>query len=400
MATELRRPGRRPPPATITWSLSDPFVRGLLYQVILVGVVTYGIYWLAKNTAHNLEIRKIASGWGFLGRESGIPIGDSPFVEWGPERNYLTALWVGLLNTLRVAVVGVILATILGTLLGIARLSRNWLLARLAKIYVELMRNLPLLLQLFFWWTMFILFLPEPRSEVQILPSVFLTKSGLMYPGLAWDSSQLLLVAALALAIAATIGVARWAKQRQEQTGQTFPVAWTALGLIVGVPIVAAIAFQVSLDFDLPVQGRFRMTGGATISPELAALTIGLVTYTAAFIAEIVRAGILAIPKGQWEASGALGLSRGRLLQLVVLPQALRVIVPPMTSQYLNITKNSSLAVAIGYQEIVSVANTTMNQTGQAIEGVAIIMAVYLSISLSISLFMNWYNKHIALVER
>ena len=403
MASNPRAMGRRPPSAGMKLSWSDPTLRAIVYQVVIVGLVAAGIYYLVYNTMVNLDRRKIASGFGFLAREAGLPIGDSPFIDYAPTRSYFTALMVGVLNTLRVAVLGIILATILGTTIGIARLSKNWLLAKMALVYVEVMRNLPLLLQLFFWWALFLAFLPEAvpgEAPPNLFGLYFMTKSGLLYPSLIWHDSYWAAVAGLALGILAAVGISRWATERQARTGQIFPTFSVGLGVILGLPLLANALFGAPFEFDLPVAGRFRMTGGAVVSPELAALLIGLTTYTAAFIAEIVRSGIQAVAGGQWEAAGALGLPRARVLRLVVLPQALRVIIPPMTSQYLNVTKNSSLAVAIGYQEIVSIANTIMNQTGQAIEGVAIIMAVYLTISLSISLFMNWYNKRIALVER
>jgi general L-amino acid transport system permease protein len=381
-------------------SLSDPIFRGIVLQVVVVGLVAAGIWFLVANTMHNLEVRKIASGFGFLSREAGLPIGDSPFIDYTPELSYTTALIVGILNTVRVAVVAIILATILGTLLGIARLSKNWLLSRCAQIYVEVMRNLPLLLQLLFWWALFRESLPGPREAIQLGGSMFLSNRGFKYPLPIAEPPHWWILAAAAVGILATWTVARWAKARQIATGQQFPVGWAGLGLVVGFPFLVFLVLGAPLTLDRPALRGFNFAGGGTLTPEFAALLIGLVTYTAAFVAEIVRSGILAVPHGQSEAAGALGLSRSRVLRLVVLPQALRVIVPPMTSQYLNITKNSSLAVAIGYPDLVSIANTTMNQTGQAIEGVAIIMAVYLTISLSISLFMNWYNKHIALVER
>ena len=400
MATDPRALGRRPPSASVRFSLSDPTVRGVVYQVVMIGLVAAIGWWLVRNTMHNLEVRKIASGFDFLTREAGLPIGDSPFIDYTPERNYLTALVVGVLNTARVAVVGVVLATLLGTLVGVSRLSKNWLVARCAQTYVELMRNLPLLLQLLFWWALFRESLPGPRDASNFADLIFLSNRGLKYPIPVSDPAHWWLVAALCVAVVASIAVARWARIRQEATGQQFPVFWASLGMILGLPLIVFVVLGIPLTWTVPALRGFNFVGGGTLTPEFAALLIGLVTYTAAFIAEIVRSGILAVPQGQWEAAGALGLPRSRVLRLIVLPQALRVIVPPMTSQYLNLTKNSSLAVAIGYPDLVSIANTTLNQTGQAIEGVAIIMAVYLTISLSISAFMNWYNKRIALVER
>ena len=400
MATDPRALGRRPPSASVRFSLSDPTVRGVVYQVVMIGLVASLGWWLVRNTMHNLEVRKIASGFGFLTREAGLPIGDSPFIDYSPERDYFTALLVGVLNTARVAVVGVVLATILGTLVGIARLSKNWLVARCAQVYVEVMRNLPLLLQLLFWWALFRESLPGPRDASNFADLVFLSNRGLKYPTPIVEPAHWWLLAALCVGIVGSIIVARWARLRQESTGQQFPVLLASLGLIFGLPAIVFFLFDIPLTWSIPALRGFNFVGGGTMTPEYAALLIGLVTYTAAFTAEIVRSGILAVPQGQWEASSALGLPRSRVLRLIVLPQALRVIVPPMTSQYLNLAKNSSLAVAIGYPDLVSIANTTINQTGQAIEGVAIIMAVYLTISLSISAFMNWYNTRIALVER
>ena len=290
-------------------------------------------WFFISNTLANLEERRIASGFGFLGREAGFEISESAFLTYGAANSYLKALLVGLVNTLIVSAVGIVAATVLGTFLGLARLSRNFLLNRLSAIYIEFVRNVPLLVQLFFWYAVITEGMPGPRDALSPLPGVFLSNRGLFFP--------------------------------------TF----------TSVP---------------ELQG-FNFVGGMQVSPEFAALLVGLATYTAAFIAEIVRAGILAVDRGQREAAHALGLTRWQALRKVILPQALRVIVPPMTSQYLNITKNSSLAVAIGYPDLVSIANTTMNQTGQAIEGIAIIMAVYLTISLSISAFMNWYNARIVL---
>jgi general L-amino acid transport system permease protein len=294
----------------------------------------------------------------------------------------------------------VILATVLGTIVGISRLSKNWLVAKCAQIYVEIMRNLPLLLQLLFWWALFRESLPGPRDALRAWDSFFLSNRGFKYPTPVPDPAHWWVLGAFIVAIAASVGVSRWARARQAATGEQFPVFAATLGLLIGLPALMFLVSGAPLTWSVPALRGFNFVGGGTLTPEFAALLIGLVTYTAAFIAEIVRSGIMAVPHGQWEAAGALGLPRTRVMRLVVLPQALRVIVPPMTSQYLNLTKNSSLAVAIGYPDLVSIANTTMNQTGQAIEGVAIIMAVYLTISLSISAFMNWYNKRIALVER
>jgi len=306
---------------------------------------------------------------------------------------------VGLLNTLRVAVLGIVLATILGTLIGVGRLSKNWLVAKITSIYVEVMRNVPLLLQLFFWYALITENMPGPRQAHNPLPGVFISNRGLKVPALEGNSLDWML-AGLGLAIVAILFLGHWGKKRQEATGHVFPLGRAAIGLLIGLPVVGWLVSGASLTLDMPELKGFNFSGGLTLSPEFAALLAGLVIYTSAFIAEVVRSGIQAVNKGQWEAAEALGLRRKQMLRLVVLPQALRVIIPPMTSQFLNLTKNSSLAVAIGYPDIVSVVNTTLNQTGQAIEGILIIMGAYLTVSLSISIFMNWYNKRIALVER
>lgn len=294
---------------------------------------------------------------------------------------------------------GIVLATVLGVTVGIARLSSNWLIARLAGIYVDTFRNVPLLLQLFFWYAV-LSGLPAARNALNPLPGVFLSNRGLKFPLFVWDAAHWWTLAALAAGLAAAWALGRWARRRRESTGRSFPTVWAGLGLIFGLPALVFLALGAPFQPDIPELRGFNFVGGYTLTPEFAALLVGLVVYTATFIAEIVRSGIQSVHYGQTEAALALGLRRGQVLRLVVLPQALRVVVPPLTSQYLNLTKNSSLAVAIGYTDLVSVANTAINQTGQAIEGVAIIMAAFLTISLAISAFMNWYNKKVALMTR
>jgi general L-amino acid transport system permease protein len=359
--------------------------------------VAVAVWYLASNTAHNLEARRIASGFGFLAREAGFEIGETPFLSYGAADTYARAIAVGLINTFRVALIGVVLATVLGTLIGLARLSHNWLLARLAAGYVELLRNVPLLVQLFFLYAIITENLPGPRDALSPLPGVYLSNRGFAFPAPeahpvhAWIGPALVAGAVLAWL------AARWGRRRHARTGRPFPALAVGAALMLGLPLAAFLAAGAPLSLARPELQGFNFAGGGALTPEFATLLGGLTLYTAAFIAEIVRAGVLAVDRGQSEAAHSLGLSRRRTTHLVILPQALRVIVPPLTSQYLNLTKNSSLAVAIGYPDLVSIANTTMNQTGQAIEGIAIIMAVYLTISLSISALMNWYNSRIAL---
>ncbi|ONG51115.1 amino acid ABC transporter permease [Pseudoroseomonas deserti] len=389
---------RAPPKKGIRLSWADERLRAIVWQILVLGVVFGIIGWLVSNTQHNLEVRRIATGFGFLSREAGLPVAES-LIPYSPTDTYSRALLVGVLNTLKIAVVGVILATIIGTLIGIARLSKNWLLSRIAAVYVEVVRDLPLLLQLLFWYAI-LQGLPGPRQALHPMEGVFLSNRGLKLPWIQWQDAHSFALLGFVLGIVITVLYARAAKARQMADGQPRRVWPAALGLILGLPVLIWAGLGAPWTGDIPALRGFNFQGGVTVTPEYFALLVGLVMYTAAFIAEIVRAGILAVAKGQWEAAEALGLQRGLIMRKIVLPQALRVIVPPMTSQYLNLTKNSSLAVAIGYQDIVSISNTTLNQTGQAIEGIAIIMAVYLTISLSISLFMNWYNSRIALVER
>lgn len=393
-----RRAKAAPPRRPIRLSWSDERLRGIVWQVLVVGIVGIIIYWLWSNTVHNLEVRRIATGFDFLNREAGLPIGES-LIPYDPTDTYFRALTVGVLNTLKVAVVGVVLATILGALVGIARLSQNWLLSKIAGFYVEVIRDLPLLLQLLFWYT-FLQSLPAPRQALNPVDGVFLSNRGLLLPFIEWLPAHSWALVALVAGFVATLVYSKAMRARQYADGQRRKIWPAALALMVGLPLLVWAALGAPFTPDIPALRGFNFRGGIAMSPEYFALLIGLVTYTAGFIAEIVRAGIQAVNQGQWEAAQALGLRRGDILKRIVLPQALRVIIPPMTSQYLNLTKNSSLAVAIGYQDIVSIANTTLNQTGQAIEGIAIIMLVYLTISLSISLFMNWYNSRIALVER
>ena len=383
----------RPPP----WH--DARIRGIACQILFVAVVLAFVAFLVHNTLINLRRQNIASGFGFLDREAAFNIGES-LIAYSPADTYARAFLVGLLNTLYVSALGIVLSTLLGTVIGIARLSSNWLIRKLAQVYVETFRNIPLLLQLFFWWALLRESAPPPRQAWELLPGVLVSNRGFVYPVPTADPVYRWMLLAFALGIAGAIGLSRWSKRRQALTGAQFPTGWAGVALILGLPLLVFLAAGMPLQLDWPELKGFNFVGGGAVSPEFAALLIGLTVYTGAFIAEIVRAGILAVSWGQSEAASALGLKPGQRMRLIVLPQALRVIVPPMTSEYLSLTKNSSLAVAIGYPDLVSIAGTTINQTGQAVEGIAMIMAVYLAISLLISLFMNLYNRAVALVER
>jgi general L-amino acid transport system permease protein len=378
----------------------DPRVRSIVYQVITLVLFALFVWYIAHNTVTNLARQGIASGFGFLGTTAGFDIGFT-LIDYSAVSTYGRAFWVGLLNTLLVSAIGVVLATLLGFVIGIARLSSNWLVARLSTVYIETVRNIPLLLQLLFWYFAVLQALPHPRESIAVGGTAFLNNRGLSVPRALFGEGAGAALIAFLVAVVAVVLLAHWAKRRREATGQPFHTVLVSLGLLIGLPLLTFLAIGSPVTFEYPEMGRFRLQGGLTLVPEFVALLAGLTIYTAAFIAEIVRGGILAVSHGQVEAASALGLHRTQTLRLVVIPQALRVIIPPLTSQYLNLTKNSSLAVAIGYPDLVSiVAGTTLNQTGQAVEAIAMTMAVYMTLSLSISLFMNWYNKHMALVER
>jgi general L-amino acid transport system permease protein len=379
----------------------DPKIRGYVYQIVLLAVVSFLIWSAASNAIENLRAQKIASGFGFWNNAAGFDVNQKliPFTASGS--TYGQAFYVGLLNTLLVAALGIVLATIIGFAVGVARLSSNWVVAKLAMIYVEVIRNIPLLLQLYFWYNAVLKPLPDARNSIALPGSIYLNNRGIILPSPQFGPAFEAVAIAFLIGIAGAIAFFVWARGQQAKTGKQYPNGWVALALVVGLPLLVFFATGRPLSFDYPQQGRFNLTGGMQIFPEFVALLVGLSTYTAAFIAEVVRAGILAVSKGQSEAAHALGLRPGPTLKLVVIPQAMRVIVPPLTSQYLNLVKNSSLAVAIGYPDLVQVfTGTVLNQTGQAVEVVAITMAVYLTISLVTSFFMNIYNKRMALVER
>ncbi|MDX1710020.1 MAG: amino acid ABC transporter permease [Rhodovibrionaceae bacterium] len=385
------------PEAVKPWR--NPKVRAIFFQILVLGGVGLLAYYLISNTMQNLAERQIQTGFDFLENEAGFFIGEA-MVDYAASDSYGRAFLIGILNTIRVAFLGIVLSTIIGTIVGVARLSSNFLIAKLASIYVETVRNIPLLLQLFFWYAVITGLLPTSKSAVELLPSTFLSKSGLIFPVPIEHPVHMWMGLGFLVGIVGVYFYYRYAKKRQDATGQQLPLLLPTLGFLIGIPAIIWLLGGAPSAMDFPEWQKFRYDGGTSLTPEFIALLLGLTIYTAGFIAEIVRSGIVAVPHGQTEAASALGLRRSKVLRLVLLPQALRIIVPPTTSQYLNLTKNSSLAVAIGYPDLVSVGNTTLNQTGQAIECITIMMAVYLTISLLISAFMNWYNKHIALVER
>jgi general L-amino acid transport system permease protein len=377
----------------------DPKVRGVLYQIGALAMVGLLAYYLMSNTLANLERQAIATGFGFLDKQSSFEIGES-LVSYSAADTYAKALLVGALNTLLVAFIGVVFTIFMGTFLGIARLSSNWLVSRLAAVYIEVFQDIPILLQLFFWYAFFYEILPGPRQAIHLFNGVFLCNRGLIFGIPAAHPAWKYIGLAFIVACVAVYLIRRWARKRQDRTGQIFPLVRVAAAILIGLPLIAWWLGGAPTAMNVPELQGFNFKGGVSVSPEFTALLLGLVLYTAAFVAEVVRAGIQSVSKGQTEAALSIGLKPGQVLNLVILPQALRVIIPPLTSQMLNLTKNSSLAVAIGYPDFVSVAGTTINQTGQAIEGVALIMMVYLIFSLSTSAFMNWYNKRMKLVER
>jgi general L-amino acid transport system permease protein len=379
---------------------NNPKVRAVFYQLLLLAVVLWFGYEFAVNAKANLDAKRVTSGFGFLEQTAGFGVNQS-LISYSETDTYGRVFFVGLLNTLLVAGIGIVLATVLGFIVGIARLSPNWLVARLAGGYVELIRNLPLLFQILFWYLAVLGTLPGPRQSISLFGEFFLNNRGIIVPAPVAGEGAGYVAAAFALGVIAIIALRVWAKRRRDRTGRPFPLFWTGLMLVIGLPLVVLAATGFPISFQRPELRGFNFVGGIRLLPEFAALLIALTTYTAAFIAEVVRAGILAIPRGQTEAALALGLRRATTLRLIVVPQALRVIVPPLTNQYLNLTKNSSLAVAVGYPDLVAVfAGTTLSQTGQAIEIIAITMAVYLAISLITSALMNWYNAHIRVAER
>jgi general L-amino acid transport system permease protein len=379
---------------------NDPVIRGIFFQAVVAILLVSFIVWIVGNTAVNLAAQNKTTGFDFLWKTAGFDISFSLF-PWTRASFYWEAFIVGITNTLLVAFIGIIFATMLGFTIGIARLSSNFIIRTLATVYVETIRNIPLLLQLFFWYFAVLKAMPAVRESILLPFDSFINQRGIFVPRPIPDEQFALVWVAIVVAIAAVIGMRFWALRRLEATGKRFPVFLTGIALLVVIIAGTYILTGANVAFEPPVLERFNFKGGVQLPPELLALVFGLTIYTASFIAETVRGGIQAVSKGQTEAAQSLGLKEGDRLRLVIVPQAMRVIIPPLTSQYLNLTKNSSLGAAIGYPELVNVfAGTSLNQTGRAIECIALTMLVYLILSLLTSGIMNWYNARVALVER
>lgn len=387
-----------PPPKKKSWSWRSQAFRGLIYQIVAIALIVTVVWFLAHNTLNNMKVRGIQSGFDFLSGPAGFDIGESlyPFDSAQP---YWQAFVVGLTNTLRVAILGIILTTVLGTLLGVGRFSRNALVRGLCYAYVEFFRNVPVLLQLLMWYLFFTEALPAAAEAWKVGP-FFLSKGGLSFPVPVWSSGQFWAAIGLIAGAALALVYRRWARLRFEATGQLKSMVWVPVAICLAVSLLGWVAGGAQTAFDFPAKGEFAIEHGGSLTPEFLSVLLGLTIYTAAFVAEVVRSGIQSVARGQGEAAAALGLTPGQSMRLVTLPQALRVIIPPMTNQFLNLTKNSSLAVAIGYPDVVSIANTALNQTGRAVECISIVMLVYLSTSLTTSLLMNWYNARSAIQER
>jgi len=375
-------------------------VQGIFYQIVTLALVILAVLYIVDNTASNMVARGLASGFHFLGVESQFDIGMT-LIDYSPTSTYFDSFIVGLLNTLLVAGLGISIATIVGFAVGIARLSSNWLIAKLAESYIEILRNIPLLLQIFFWYFAVLRALPKPKQSLELADSFFLNNRGLFIPDPVFGDGGILIFYSFIAAILISIGIAIWSKQRQNKTGQTFPVFYSSIGLLISFVFLSMLATGFPVTFDYPELKGFNFKGGIKLIPELVALTFALSMYTASFIAEVVRAGIQAVSLGQTEAARSLGLNPNQILRLVIIPQALRVIVPPLTNQYLNLTKNSSLAAAIAYPDLVLVfAGTALMQTGQAIEIIGMVMGVYLFLSLMTSIIMNLFNRFMRVAER
>jgi general L-amino acid transport system permease protein len=385
-------------PKKTKWSWRSRSFRGLVYQILAIGLIGLVIWFLVHNTLVNMRVRGIQSGFDFLGQTAGFDIGESLF-PFDSNQSYWRAYLVGLANTLRVAITGIVLATILGTLIGLGRFSRNGLVRGLCSAYVEFFRNIPILLQLLMWYLALTELLPATYEAWQAGP-FFLSKGGVNFPIPVWAAGHAWAAVGLAAGVVIAWLYRQWAIKKFEETGIPGSLILVPMAIVLVMGLIGWLLGGAPTQVDLPVRGDFSIERGGAVTPEFLALLFGLSIYTAAFIAEVVRAGIQSVPRGQSEAASALGLSRNLEMRLVMLPQALRVIIPPLTNQYLNLTKNSSLAVAIGYPDVVSIANTSINQTGRAVESIAIVMLVYLTLSLATSLLMNWYNARSAIKER
>lgn len=377
----------------------NPKVRGIFFQILLVVLLALGIWWIVDNTIENLRRSNISTGFAFLRGRAGFDISDR-LIDYTSDSSFGRALLVGIANTLVVAAAGIVTATIIGFLVGIARLSNNWLIRKLATVYVEVFRNIPPLLVILFWYQGVLAVLPNVRDSLSLPFGSYLNNRGFYFPRVIGEEGSGLIFWAFVLAVVLSWFVARRARARQMATGERFPVLWTSVALIIGLPLLAFLLSGMPVSVEYPQKGTFNLTGGINIKPEFLSLYLALSFYTASFIAEIVRAGIMGVSRGQTEAYSALGVRPNDGMRLVIIPQALRIIIPPLTSQYLNLMKNSSLAVAIGYPDLYAIGGTILNQTGQAIEVVVIFMVVYLSISLITSVFMNWFNTKMALKER
>ena len=365
---------------------------GFVLQILFVLILVWIGYEIFVNARANLENQRITSGLGFLNNTAGFDVSQS-LIPYNGSDTYTRVFFVGLLNTILVSVIGIVFATVIGFIVALGRLSPNWLMSRVAGGYVELIRNLPLLFQMLFWYLAVLAALPGPRQSISLFGAFFLSNRGLIIPRPIGQAGLEPFMVALLVAIVASIFVHYYARRQLFEKGKAIKIWPIVLGLLIGLPLVTALLFGVPVTVEMPELKGFNFAGGLRVIPELVALAVALSTYTAAFIAEIVRAGIMSVHKGQMEAGLSLGLGRGRVLRLIVIPQAMRVILPPLTNQYLNLTKNSSLAVAIGYPDLVSVfAGTTLSQTGQAIEIIAITMGVYLALSLLTSGIMSFYN--------
>jgi general L-amino acid transport system permease protein len=386
------------PPKKNNWSWRSQAFRGVIYQIIAVVSIVAVAWFLAHNTLINMRIRGIQSGFDFLTQAAGFDIGESLY-PFDSGESYLRAFLVGISNTLRVAILGIVLATILGTLLGVGRFSRNALVRGLCLSYVEFFRNIPVLLQLLMWYVIMTEVLPA-AADAWIVGPLFLSKGGLNFPIPIWMTGQLWAGYGLFLGAIAAWLYRRWAVRQFEATGQIRSLFWAPVFIMMLVSLLGWVLGGAPSEFNRPVKGEFSIENGGALTPEFLAVLLGLTLYTASFIAEVVRGGIASVPRGQGEAASALGLDRNQEMRLVMLPQALRVIIPPLTNQYLNLTKNSSLAVAIGYPDVVSIANTALNQTGRAVECISLVMLVYLATSLGTSILMNWYNNRAAIKER